>query len=96
MESQLNAGSKIFHEGKDKLAKDIGGIVNEATDLVKDIAGQKLESAKATIARAQSTVTDGARRYASSTDDYVHANPWKVLGAAAAAGVLIGILLGRR
>jgi ElaB/YqjD/DUF883 family membrane-anchored ribosome-binding protein len=30
------------------------------------------------------------------TDEYVHANPWKALGIAAAAGVLVGILMSRR
>ena len=40
--------------------------------------------------------SDGLRRYAKKTDRYVHANPWKLLGVVAAAGVLIGALLARR
>jgi ElaB/YqjD/DUF883 family membrane-anchored ribosome-binding protein len=30
------------------------------------------------------------------TDEYVHDNPWSSIGAAAALGILIGVLLGRR
>jgi ElaB/YqjD/DUF883 family membrane-anchored ribosome-binding protein len=36
------------------------------------------------------------RQAAAATDDYVHANPWPVIGAAAGIGVLLGILLSRR
>jgi len=30
------------------------------------------------------------------TDTYVHEHPWRAVGVAAAAGVLIGMLIGRR
>jgi ElaB/YqjD/DUF883 family membrane-anchored ribosome-binding protein len=36
------------------------------------------------------------KRYADRTDDYLRANPWKTLSAAAAAGVLVGVILARR
>ena len=37
-----------------------------------------------------------ARQAAEYTDEYVHDNPWSSIGAAAALGLLIGVLLGRR
>ena len=37
-----------------------------------------------------------ARRAMNATDDYVHDNPWSSIGAAAAIGMLVGVLLGRR
>jgi ElaB/YqjD/DUF883 family membrane-anchored ribosome-binding protein len=30
------------------------------------------------------------------TDEYVRDNPWQAIGAAAAAGFLVGVLIGRR
>ena len=39
---------------------------------------------------------DRARAAARVTDDYVHDNPWGAIGAAAAAGFLIGLLINRR
>jgi ElaB/YqjD/DUF883 family membrane-anchored ribosome-binding protein len=36
------------------------------------------------------------REVARVTDTYVHDNPWKAIGAAAGAGLLIGLLIGRR
>ena len=96
MENQLNAGTKAIQGSREKLSKEIGGIVNETTDLLKHFGTQKLESAEAALSQAQTAVTDGAKKYAGMTHEYVHANPWKSLGVAAAAGLLIGILLARR
>jgi ElaB/YqjD/DUF883 family membrane-anchored ribosome-binding protein len=39
---------------------------------------------------------DRAKAAARVTDDYVHDNPWRAIGAAAAAGFLIGLLVNRR
>jgi ElaB/YqjD/DUF883 family membrane-anchored ribosome-binding protein len=30
------------------------------------------------------------------TDDYVHENPWQVVGVAAAVGFLVGLMMNRR
>ena len=96
MENQLNAGTETFKGETDKLSKEIGGMVNEASDYLKTLGAQKLQSAKATWNQASTAVSDNAKQYADVTDEYVRANPWKALGVAAAAGVLVGILLARR
>jgi ElaB/YqjD/DUF883 family membrane-anchored ribosome-binding protein len=41
-------------------------------------------------------MSDRARSSAKSADDYVRAQPWRVIGITAAAGLLIGFLFGRR
>ena len=96
MNSHLNAATESFKGSKEKLSKEIGGMVNEASDLLKNFSAQNLESARATLSKAQTAITDGAKQYADLTDEYVHANPWKTIGVAAAAGLLVGILLARR
>jgi ElaB/YqjD/DUF883 family membrane-anchored ribosome-binding protein len=91
MENQMNASTKLA-EAKDKFSRDIGGVVDEATDLLKEFGTRKLQAAKHTLAHAQTVVTDGAKHYASTTDGYVRANPWTALGVAAGAGTaLIGV-----
>jgi ElaB/YqjD/DUF883 family membrane-anchored ribosome-binding protein len=45
---------------------------------------------------ASMAVSDRARYAADATDVYVRDNPWKMLGVAAAAGVVIGGILLRR
>lgn len=37
-----------------------------------------------------------AKDAAAATDDYVHDKPWQAIGAAAALGLAIGVLIGRR
>lgn len=41
-------------------------------------------------------MTDGYHQAMDVTDQYVHTNPWKAIGIAAAAGMLLGLMLGRR
>lgn len=94
--SPANAGSRHPQGGTEKLGREIGGIVNDAADLLKDYGTQKFDSAKATLSHAQTAVSDSAKHYARITDGYVREYPWTALGVAAAAGLLIGALLARR
>jgi ElaB/YqjD/DUF883 family membrane-anchored ribosome-binding protein len=38
---------------------------------------------------------EACRKAARATDDYVHENPWGVIGSVALAGLLLGVILGR-
>jgi len=77
----------------DRFAEDTGEAIRQMGGKVED----KLHDAAATIARAQKSITDHARLAADAAEKYVHGNPWKTIGIAAAAGLLVGILLsGRR
>jgi len=96
MSTERSAAIESLQRHEEKLAHEIGGIVNDASDMLKNFTTTKLDSARASIAHAQTAVADTAKQYASSTDQYVHANPWKSVGVAAAGGLLIGILLARR
>jgi ElaB/YqjD/DUF883 family membrane-anchored ribosome-binding protein len=95
---------------KDKLAadfrevmSDIDALLNattnkaegEASALRERIVG-RLEAARSRVAAAQHEAADRARRAADVTDHYVHEKPWQAVGIAAAAGLLIGVLIGRR
>jgi len=55
-----------------------------------------LRNTHARLTDGTNEVTARARAAARATDQYVHDNPWPVLGAAAAFGFLSGYLLGRR
>jgi len=95
---------------KEKLVKDLKGVIADADDLLNDLAHStteefaaartkiegKLSGARSRLADARSAVTDKARVAADATQEYVTENPWKVVGVAAAAGLLIGVLLSRR
>ena len=44
--SPVNAGARNLHDSTDKLGREIGGIVNDATDLMKDYGAQQFDSAR--------------------------------------------------
>jgi ElaB/YqjD/DUF883 family membrane-anchored ribosome-binding protein len=95
----MRTGPEGYQTRRDKMARGIESAASEAGEMVKDVGnriGNKLQDAKTTFAQAQTTVTDTARQAAQYTDDYVRMNPWKSLGIAAIAGLLVGVLLARR
>ena len=77
----------------------LGNVVAASADEIA-MARRKLESrlahAKTMLVDASMAVSDRARYAADATDAYVRDNPWKMLGVAAAAGVVIGGILLRR
>lgn len=73
-------------------APSMMGIVNKADALIKQ-AGHSVADE---FAEARHLVTERACGAAKVTNAYVQANPWKVLGAVAAAGLVLGTLLSRR
>ncbi|MFY9327659.1 MAG: DUF883 family protein [Georgfuchsia sp.] len=92
------------------MAVDMKTIIADSEDLLKAVASisdesfagartkfeDKLRSAKSALAEASQPMFDRARESAMVTDNYVHGNPWGVIGAAALAGALIGFLTSRR
>lgn len=95
---------------KQKLMEDLSAVVADAEELLKATASQTgeritaararaeetMKAAKVRLAEAQDAMLDKAKYAAKETDAYVHENPWKAAGIAAAVGVLIGALISRR
>lgn len=89
---------------------DFGSTLSEAENLLKraetetgerarDLRAQveaKLASAKTKLQDLQDDALDRAKTAARATDDYVRGNPWQMIGAAAAVGFLLGVLVSRR
>jgi len=98
------------HVSKQKLMEDLSMVVADAEELLKATASQTgeritvarakaeetLRVAKIRLADAQEALLEKAKVAARETDAYVHENPWKAAGIAAAVGVLIGALISRR
>jgi ElaB/YqjD/DUF883 family membrane-anchored ribosome-binding protein len=95
---------------RDKLVADLKLVVTDAEELLKLTAGQAgekvaavrdkvqrgLDQAKAKLAVIEDKALEQTKAAARATDAYVHENPWKAVGIAAGAGLLIGLLIGRR
>ena len=99
MESDVMKSPEGLQRRSDKVARSIEGTAADAGEMVRDVGnkiGARMQTARQQLTQAQSAVSDGARQAAEFTDEYVRMNPWKSLGIAAAAGLLIGILMSRR
>lgn len=93
-----------------KLVNDIKLVIADAEDILHataDQAGEKvaslrariqkqLEGAKTRLIDAETVLIAKTRAAAQATDAYVHESPWQAVGIAAGAGLLLGLLLGRR
>jgi ElaB/YqjD/DUF883 family membrane-anchored ribosome-binding protein len=83
-------------------ASPIDGVIHGAEALLAataDLGEEKLEDLRTTLhedleaARKQLGKLEArVAERATGIDDYVHENPWQVIGAAAVAGVIVGAL----
>src|SRR5437762_12721633 len=95
---------------REKLVDDFAEMLTEAEDLMKraaketgdrasDLRSQveaKVIAARLLLQELQGDGLDSAKAAARVTDDYVHDNPWQAIGAAAAVGFVVGLLMNRR
>jgi ElaB/YqjD/DUF883 family membrane-anchored ribosome-binding protein len=95
---------------KEKLAADFRDVMDDIDSLMTATGNQAEGDAKALRARIRERLDDAKERLldaqheamrrakaaATATDDYVHDNPWQAIGVAAAIGLALGVLIGRR
>jgi ElaB/YqjD/DUF883 family membrane-anchored ribosome-binding protein len=95
---------------KERLATDFRSVMDDIDSLMSATTNkaegeasalrarirETLEGAKERVADAHHEALERAKRAAGATDDYVHSHPWQAVGAAAAVGLALGVLIGRR
>lgn len=98
------------HAAKEKLAadfhqvmQDIDALMTATTNKAEGEAAalrtrirDRLESAKEAVVDAQHEAVARAKQAVGATDHYVHDHPWQAVGVAAALGLAVGVLIGRR
>lgn len=108
--SNMSEMADTAMEAKEELVDNLRRVISDAEELLAATAGEtdskmaelrararrNLAVARDKLADADAALRAGARRALNVTDDYVHDNPWSSIGAAAAIGMLVGVLLGRR
>jgi ElaB/YqjD/DUF883 family membrane-anchored ribosome-binding protein len=104
-----NAMSDITVQNE-KLVEDLRQVISDAEELLRMTSDQLTESSaevrgriqtglhlsRAKLAHLQEVAVNKAKAFGSTADGFVHENPWKSIGVAAGAGMLIGMLLRRR
>lgn len=95
---------------KEKLSADLRQVLDDIDALARAAAGHaegeaealrvrirdRLDAARAQAGEMQAAAIERGRQAARATDVYVHEHPWHAIGAAAALGLALGVLIGRR
>ena len=88
----VRAAGQEVQDVKQAAANETG----ERSGSARSRAEASMRNAQARLAEVGRDITVRARGAVRASDQYVHENPWQVLGIAAMSGFLIGYLLGRR
>ena len=100
--SEMNVGA-----ARQQLVDDFSKIVADSEGLLRAMAsvpGEKatamrasveanLNSAKARLRDIQGMATERASAAVRAPDEYAHENPWPLIGAAAAVGFILGVIV---
>lgn len=93
---KLGADLKIVLADVEALLKQAAATTGQqATDL-RERAAERLHRASLRLSEARVAAAEHSRAAARRADDWVHANPWAAVGAAAGIGFLLGMLVSRR
>jgi ElaB/YqjD/DUF883 family membrane-anchored ribosome-binding protein len=101
---------ELSNGNKDRLVSDMKLVITDAEEILRATAGAagekvtelreritiRLRDAKERLADAEAALLDKTKAAAIATDDFVHNEPWKAVGVAAALGLALGVLIGRR
>ena len=102
--------SELSAANKDKLVSDLRVVISDTEELLRATAGAagdkvgelrerlgvRLRDTKERLIDLEAAVVDKTKAAARATDDFVHEEPWKAVGVAAALGLALGVLIGRR
>ncbi len=100
----------VANASKEKLVSDMKLVIADAEEILRATANQagekvgelrvriqeRLRDAKIRLQDAEAALVDKTKAAARATDDFVHEHPWQAVGVAAAIGLALGVLIGRR
>jgi len=72
------------------------GDVSDRAKNARQRATHSVENARARLSLFEADLQERAKAIADDATHYVRDNPWQSVGIAAAVGVFVGVLLGRR
>ena len=100
-------GSNNVQTARDTLIEDFRKVVTDTESLLgamSSVPGEKAAALRATVEEnlagakrrlreAQGVAVEKATAVAKYTDEYVHENPWTLIGGAAGVGLIGGLLI---
>jgi ElaB/YqjD/DUF883 family membrane-anchored ribosome-binding protein len=98
-DTMSSRASREFHN----FVADIEDLITKTTSLTgneleqaKEQLNERIASARTYLDDVSDSLVQRARKSATVTNNYVHAQPWAAVGIGAAVGVAIGFVLGNR
>ncbi len=102
--------TELSASNKEKLLADMRGVIADAEEILRASAGAagdkvgemrqrievRLRDARERLVDVEAVLVDKTKAAAAATDDFVQDHPWKAVGVAAAVGLALGVLIGRR
>lgn len=96
----------MLKSGKSETASELGLLLADVEELAQAVRGEehrlegglreRIDHLRDALGEYGRSVATHTREAAHKADDYVREEPWKAVGIAAALGIIIGFLLGRR
>lgn len=93
---KLVSDLKVVISDTEELLRATAGAAGEKVGEIRERLGLRLRDAKERLQDLEAAVVDKTKAAARATDDFVHEQPWKAVGVAAALGLALGVLIGRR
>jgi len=93
---KLVSDMKVVVADAEEILRATAGVAGDKMGDLRERIGERLRDAKLRLADADAALVDRTKAAARATDDFVHENPWRAVGVAAAVGLLLGVIIGRR
>lgn len=87
---------KTLVKDAQELFREAGHATGEKAEELRAKGLVLLDSAMEKAQEMQAIAIEKGKVAARTTDEFVHENPWKAVGIAAGAGLLIGMLISRK
>ncbi|MBT9522774.1 MAG: DUF883 domain-containing protein [Dechloromonas sp.] len=87
---------KVVISDTEELLRATAGAAGEKVSELRDRLSVRLRDTKERVLDLEAALVDKTKAAARATDDFVHEEPWKAVGVAAALGLALGVLIGRR
>ena len=96
MDGEPKADFRAVRESVEDLMRATADLGGERIAALRTRVDESLKLMKERVSGVSGAVAERARADARAANTYVHENPWKTVGIAAGAGLLMGVLLARR
>lgn len=92
----LKQDIQVLLDDAQKLFKEAASATGDKADALRVKGQSLLEDALEKAQSLQAVAVEKGKEVAAKTDDYVRENPWQTAAIALGAGVIAGLLLGRK